>query len=105
MGALNLTPAQEPASLLIDVAGLTGDEHHLVQATMQAENEMQAEVVGHIFELSLAPRRALEIILSARLVAVGVLANHLDIGVTDYAVMAAAARETAEIAHDIAGAA
>ena len=105
-----LQPAPEPAPApisFLQVAGLTGDEGLLVTAIYQAENEAQKEIISAFGEVSIDGRRGIEIMLSAYLTSVAVLAVNLGLTADQYAAIAIQAHAEAvagiEIGSDIAG--
>lgn len=96
-----------PRHAFVDIAGLTGHEHMLATAVFGAESVAQADVIERLTALDVPVHRALEIVLSAQLVCVGVLAEKLSIHPDDFAEIAAAARlqasEGISIGSDMAG--
>lgn len=105
-----LHPAPEPAPApvaFIQVAGLTGDEGALVTAIYEAENTAQGEIIAAFGELPIDGRRGIEIMLSAYLTSVAVIAVKLGMTAAQYAAIAAQAHAEAvagiEIGSDIQG--
>ena len=96
-----------PRHAFIDVAGLIGHEHMLVTSVFSAENAAQADIIEQMTTLDVPVPRALEIVLSAQLVCVGVLAEKLGVHPDDFAEIAAAARAQAiegiAVGSDMAG--
>ena len=93
MTALKFAPVVEPRHVFVDIAGLTGVDHAFVAGVLEAEREAQGQVIALLSDLDLPVPRALEILLSALLRTVGVLAEQMQVAESDYLAIARAARD------------